>query len=124
MKVLRWIVFLPYAMVAIAIAQTITGVVAESLSWWFSIPLVLFFNVGIFAAVYHPCGVVCPMPKVGSTIVVTLFLLLEPMAFIGSLDEMAWPEVVIRLNVDILIVVSAIGVAIIAGQDETEELLV
>ncbi len=111
MIILRWIAFLPAAAVLVATAQLITGLVAESMAWWISMPLVVIFGVLIAIAANIPCGMICPTPKIGSTIFLTLFILLESVAFLGSVKEMTWPVLVIRLYTDVVIVVGAIGAA-------------
>ena len=116
MIVIRWIAFLPTAAAFVAIAQFITTNIAESAVWWASIPLVLFFGVLIAGATYIPCGVMCPTPKIGSTIFLGLFILLELIALFGSVSQMTWLVLIIRLYTDILVVLGAVGSAI---QDDT-----
>ena len=111
MIILRWVAFLPAAAVLVAIAQLITGIIAESMAWWISMPLVLFFGVIIFAAAMIPCGMICPTPKIGLTIFLTLFIPLEAIALFGSASEMTWPVLIIRLYTDIAVAFGAIGAA-------------
>lgn len=111
MIIFRWILFLPAAALLFALAQSTTGIIAESLAWWISMPLVLIFGVLIAISAYIPCGMICPNPKTGSTIVLTLFIFLEGITFISSFKEMTWPTLLIRLYTDVVLVFGTIGAA-------------
>jgi hypothetical protein len=48
MATIRWIVFLPLGVCAMAIAQLAVSFVAQRCAWWVAAPLVLFRGVFIF----------------------------------------------------------------------------
>ena len=129
MIVLRWIAFLPAATIVVVIAQLVFGMIAESIAsiassgatwfryvvWWISVPFVFGCGGVIAVAVYMPFGKLCPNPKIGSTIFLTLFIFCEAIAFHGSVSEMTWPVLVIRLYAD-LVILCGVGAAIYGDQ--------
>src|SRR4051794_33241452 len=96
MKIIRWILFLPVALLVFAVAQLITGAIAGKFAWFWGIPLVFFLG-GLVAVGSCSAIRVAPNSKVGATIGITLFLLFETMTLLTSISHFSAAEVVIRL---------------------------
>ncbi len=107
MKIIRWISFLPVALVVICVAQLLTGAIADKFSWFWGVPL-LFFSGGLIAVGSGASVSIAPTPKIGAAIVLTLFLLLEVIALFTSVSRMSTAGFVIRLYTDVVIVLGAL----------------
>jgi hypothetical protein len=104
MTVLRWILFLPVGGFLIALAQVVVGTMAERLAFWVAAPLIFFFGALIAMASIIPCRI-APDPKVGATILLTLFALFEIFAFISFLPGASPFPVIARLYTDVVLVI-------------------
>jgi hypothetical protein len=107
MTILRWLVFLPIGFITIAITQFLTGFMAELAPWWISVPLVLFFGVILTIATIIPVNI-APNPKIGSTVVLTLFVLFELIALFDQFGDMNGAERTVRVLTDIYLCIGAI----------------
>lgn len=107
MKVLRWIVFLPVGAFLVALAQLVVGLVAERATFWIAAPLILFFGAVIAMAAMLPCRI-APDPKVGATIFLTLFVLLELFALASFLPNAPAFPAIARLYADVVLVIGGI----------------
>ena len=107
MKILRWLFFLPIGFVLMGIAQFAVGFVAERTSFWVGAPLILFFGVLIVAASMIPCRI-APNPKVGATILLTLFVLFELLSLYSFLPSAHLFPAVARLYADVALVLGGV----------------
>ena len=106
--VLRWIVFLPVAFVLIVVAQLVTMLLSEMMSWWNFVPLILIFGALISFSSVVPVRI-APHRVVGAAILLTIFVLLEAIALVSSFSSMSTYSFVVRLYVDVLVIVGAVA---------------
>lgn len=107
MNVLRWIVFIPYGFITIAIAQFVTGSMAEKMNPWISIPMVIFFGIIVAMATGFPV-LFAPEPKIAAAILLTLFLIFEFTTLISHISTMKAHVIAIRILTDIYLVIGGI----------------
>jgi hypothetical protein len=105
-KFLRWIIFLPVGAILVGLAQIGVVTTAESMSWWLSAPLIIFFGVIPAGAGLIPT-LIAPNRKIGATILLTLFILFEVIALLSSFTVMALYPFIMRVYADIAIIVGA-----------------
>lgn len=104
MKVLRWMIFLPVGASLIALAQLVVAFVAERVVFWVAAPVILFFGAVIAMASIAPCRI-APDPKVGATILITLFVLFELFALASFVPKASLFPTIARLYADVVLVV-------------------
>jgi len=104
MKLLRWIAFLPVGALLIALAQLAVAFVAERAPFWTAAPVILFFGAIIAMAAIVPCQI-APDPKIGATILLTLFVFLELVALASFLPKAPVFPAVARLYADVVLVI-------------------
>ena len=119
MKILRWLVFLPVGAVCIALAQFVVALIAENLMWWVGAPMILFFGAVIAMASMVPSRI-APDPKVGATVLLTLFALFEVFALVSFLPKATIFPAIARLYADVVLVIGGVAAASIRNDASSE----
>jgi hypothetical protein len=71
---------------------------------------VVFFGIIVALAGMIPANI-APNPKVGGSIIAVLFIFLEAFSLIGSIPDMTWPEIIIRIYTAIAVVAGCVVAA-------------
>ena len=100
MTVLRWILFLPALILVSTVTQMIGGFAGEAGPWWIWGPLYMLVGWSITAFATYQFARICPNPKIGGWMFLGLFVVLEPLAFLGGFTDRPAAENIIRLGND------------------------
>ena len=116
MTALRWILFLPVAVILIGIAHSLTGLLSANAPWWIAIPIMIFFAVFLIMTSALPVKI-APVPLIGATILLTLFIPVEGFTLVSSFSLVTKTELIARILTDSYVILGAI----IGTQNQTAE---
>lgn len=105
--ILSWLFFLPVAVVLISLAQLAAAWLAAKMGW-FAVPVSALLGVLFLAAGAIPV-LMTRGSKVATTIILTLFCLLEIISLVSVWSKLPGSEIAVRIITDIQICTGAVG---------------